>query len=145
MVKRRSPRSRTIWDRVVLRLKRIAKCGCSTHILISATATRRIRVCVAATCEVTSVLSRRSPWRWWVIVGIVRTTWSICGSWRLRLKLWRSGSWRWWELLALRIKACLSGIWVVGWLGCLAILLLLLRIVWIRIWILSISSLLFLP
>lgn len=145
MVKGRGPRSRTIWDRMGLRLKGIAKCGRSTHILISATATRRIRICIATTCEVTSVLSRCSPRRRWVIIGVVRTTWSICGGWRLRLELWRSRSWGWWELLALRVEACLSGIRVVGLLGALAILLLLLRIVRILIRILSISSLLLLP
>jgi hypothetical protein len=144
MMKRRGPRLRTIWDRVILRLKGIAKCGRSTHVLISTTATRRVRICVAATGEVAGVLGRRGPWGRWVVVGIERSSWSICGSWRLGLKLWRSGSWRWWELLTLRIEASLSGIRVVSWLRCRILLLLLLRIVWILIGILAISYLLFL-
>lgn len=145
VVNRKGPRLRTIWDRMILRLKRIAKCGRSTHILISTTATGRVRICVAAAGEVAGVLGRCSPWRRWVVVGIVRRSRSIRGSWHRGLKLWGSGAWRWWELLALWIEAGLSGVRVVGWHGCLIVLRLLLRIVWIIVRILGISSLLFLP
>lgn len=141
--KKRGPRLRTIWDGMIFRLKGIAKCGRSTHILISATATRRIRVSIGTTGKVAGILGRCSPRRWWEIGRAVCSSRSICGSWRLGLKLWRSSSWWWRELLTLRIKPSLCSIWIVRWGRC-GILLLLLRVVRIFVRILSITSLLFL-